>query len=149
VTTGRICDQSPIEHGPNAHEIASPPEARETGLASTRHPVSRHFVGFHFVDQEYTVTLASNRATNQFLGQLCAVPICASVRRCVTIDLSASHSSGLAKRTSIFRVPWFGEHRRSYRRRWRERKRPMGTNFWQLGEVGGDAPGFVARQHLR
>ena len=43
-------------------------EARETGLASTRHPVSRHFVGFHFGDQEYTVTLASDRATNQFLG---------------------------------------------------------------------------------
>jgi hypothetical protein len=37
-------------------------EARETGQASTRHPVSRPFVGFHFGDQEYTVTLASNIA---------------------------------------------------------------------------------------
>jgi hypothetical protein len=48
-------------------------EARETGLASTRHSISRYFLGFQFGDQEYTVTLAHNRATNQFLGASVAV----------------------------------------------------------------------------
>ena len=53
-------------------------EARKTGHASTRHPLSRHFMGFHFGDQEYTITLASNRATYQFLGAPVAV-----IPRCI------------------------------------------------------------------
>jgi hypothetical protein len=48
-------------------------EAREAGFARARHAISRYFIGFHFGDQEYAVTLARNRATNQFLGSSVAV----------------------------------------------------------------------------
>jgi hypothetical protein len=53
-------------------------EARETGLTSTRHPISRYFVGFHFGDEEHTVALSRNGVTNQLLGAPVAV-----IPRCI------------------------------------------------------------------
>jgi hypothetical protein len=62
----------------------------ETGLASTRHPTSSHFVGFHFGDQEDRITLASNRTTNQFLGSRLANH--RAVARALKLAGSITHS---------------------------------------------------------
>src|SRR4029077_15135243 len=43
-------------------------ETTEASLASTRHAVSRHFVGLHFGNKECSVTLTGNRVAYQFLG---------------------------------------------------------------------------------
>src|SRR3989440_12857587 len=43
-------------------------ETSQARLASTRDAISRHLVGLHLGDQEYTVALTGNHVTNQFLG---------------------------------------------------------------------------------
>src|ERR1700704_4827161 len=48
-------------------------ETSQARLASTRDARSGHLVGLHLGDEEYTVALTGNHATNQFLGAAVAV----------------------------------------------------------------------------
>src|SRR5256885_14368322 len=48
-------------------------ETSEARLASTRDAISRHLVGLHLGDQEYTVAPTGNHVTNELLGAAVAV----------------------------------------------------------------------------
>src|ERR1700747_2003019 len=48
-------------------------QTSEARLASARDAISRHFIGLHLGDQEYTVALTGNRVTDELLGAAIAV----------------------------------------------------------------------------
>src|ERR1700756_2929595 len=48
-------------------------ETSEAPLGTTRDAISRHFIGLHLGDQEYTVALTGNRVTDELLGAAVSV----------------------------------------------------------------------------
>ena len=48
-------------------------ETSEARLASTGDAISRHLIGLHLGDQEYTVALTGNHVTNELLGAAISV----------------------------------------------------------------------------